>query len=112
MYNKNVLTTNGKKLYLATFEFVCGEYEQIFEKAFYAKNPKGLEKQIHLYLKNYYGAGNTSEIDGTRYYYWNGEVGVKLDGWEEIADFEQLVYTILRECKVNKKDIIAVGGEN
>ncbi|MBE0425367.1 MAG: hypothetical protein IBX72_01810 [Nitrospirae bacterium] len=95
MCDKNILTSNGEKLYLATFEFVCGEYEQMFQKAFYAKNPKDLEKQIHLYLKNYYGAGNTSEIDGTRYYYWNGEVGVKLDGWEEITDFEQLLNKLL-----------------
>lgn len=87
--------TNGVRLYLATFEFVSGEYEQMFEKAFYAKNTRDLKKQIHADLKNYYGDGNTSEIDGDRYYYWNGEVGVKLDGWQEITDFEQLVNRLL-----------------
>ena len=95
MCDKNMLTSNGRKLFLTTFDFVCGEYEQMFEKTFYAKNTGDLEKQIHSYLKNYYGAGNTSAIDGDRYYYWNGEVGVKLDGWVEITELEQLVNRLL-----------------
>lgn len=91
MCDKNALTSNGEKLYLASFEFISGEYEQMFEKAFYAKNTKALKKQIHSYLKDYYGEGNTSEIDGDRYYYWNNEVGVKLNRCEEIKSFEQLI---------------------
>lgn len=95
MCDKNVITLNGERLYLATFEFVSGEYEQLFEKAFHAKNPRDLKRQIHAYLKNYYGAGNTSEIDGDRYYYWNGEVGVKIDVWEKITDLNQIVNRLL-----------------
>ena len=95
MCEKNLITSNGRKLYLVTFDFVCGEYEQMFEKTFYAKNPGDLKNQIHSYLRNYYGTGNTSEIDGDRYYYWHGEVGVKLDGWEEITSFKQLVNKLL-----------------
>lgn len=95
MCNKNI-TSNGKRLYLATFEFVSGEYGQIFEKAFYAKNDKDIEKKIHRYLVNYYGRRGTSKIDINVYYYWNGEVGVKLDGREEITDFKQIVNRLLR----------------
>jgi hypothetical protein len=89
--DKNLTTLNGKKLYLATFEFVSGEYGQFFEKAFYAKNEGDLEKQIHEYLVDYYGEGNTFEIDGNVYYYWHGEVAVKNHGWVEITELEQLV---------------------
>ena len=90
-----VTTSNDQKLYLATFEFISGEYEQIFEKSFYAKNEKDLENKINEYLINYYGTGNTSEVDGNVYYYWNGEVAVKNRGWEEITDFKQLVNKLL-----------------
>lgn len=81
----------AKKLYLGTFEFICGEYGQIFHKTFYAKGEGDLEKQIHHYLANYYGKGNTSEKDDNAYYYWHGEVAVKKHGWEEVADLRQLV---------------------
>ena len=77
MYENNALTLNEKKLYLATFAFISGEYEQYFEKAFYAKNEEDIENKIHEYLTNYYGTGNISEIDGNVYYYWNDEVAVK-----------------------------------
>jgi hypothetical protein len=36
MFDKNLTTSNGKRLFLAFFEFISGEYEQSFEKAFYA----------------------------------------------------------------------------
>jgi hypothetical protein len=78
-----------------TFEFVCGEYGQIFEKAFYAKDEERLEKEIHKYLNGYYGKDNSSEIDRNVYYYFNGEVAVKNHGWQEITDFEQLVKKLL-----------------
>ncbi len=42
MFKTSVTTLNDEKLYLATFEFVSGEYEQFFEKAFYAKNEEDL----------------------------------------------------------------------
>lgn len=93
--HEKVITSNGKKLYLATFEFVSGEYGQIFEKLFYGKNEKDLEKEIHKYLNGYYGRGNTSEIDKNVYYYFNGVVAVKKHGWQEITDFEQLVNKLI-----------------
>lgn len=95
MYETNVITSNGARLYLATFEFVSGEYGQIFEKAFYAEDEEDLENKIHEYLIDYYGEGNTSEIDEDIYYYWNGEVAVKNQGWQEITDFEQLVNKLI-----------------
>lgn len=95
MCDRNITTSNGEKLYLATFEFVSGEYGQIFEKAFYAKDESNLESQIYEYLNNYYGSGNTSEIDGNVYCYWHGEVAVKNYGWQEVRSFEQLVNKLL-----------------
>lgn len=95
MTNKNLTTSNGKKLYLATFEFISGEYEQSFHRLLYAKNGKDIDKQIHSYLKDYYGAGNTSEIDDDVYYYWYGEIAVKYCGWEEIKDSKQIIDRLL-----------------
>lgn len=85
----------GQKLYLATFEFISGEYEQGFHRLLYAKNAKELDKQINKYLKDYYGAGNTSEIDGNVYYYCHDEIAVKYCGWEEITDPQQIIDKLL-----------------
>jgi hypothetical protein len=93
--NKNIVTSNGEKLYLATFEFISGEYEQIFRKVFYAENAEDLENKMHEYLIDYYGEGNTSEVDGNDYYCWYGEIAVRQSGWEEITSFEQLVNRLL-----------------
>jgi hypothetical protein len=95
MTNKNLTTSNGKKLYLATFEFISGEYEQSFQRLLYAKNAKDMDKQIHKYLKDYYGVGNTSEINDDVYYYWYGEIAVKYCGWEEIKDSKQIIDRLL-----------------
>lgn len=95
MCHKNLLTLKDQKLYLTTFEFISGEFGQIFRKTFYAKDEEDLEEEIHKYLMDYYGIGNTSEIDRNIYYYWNGEVAVKKHGWEEIASFEQLVNKLI-----------------
>ena len=95
MCNKTVTTSNQERLYLVTFEFVSGEYAQTFEKAFYAKTEENLEHKTHEYLINYYGEGNISEIDGNVYYYWNGEVAVKEQRWQQITDINQLVNNLL-----------------
>lgn len=95
MGEKNAITSNGKKLYLAAFELISGQYGQMFEKAFYAKNEKQLGRGIHKYLNEYYGEGNTSKIEGNVYYYFDGEVAVKKHRWEQITGFEQLVNRLL-----------------
>ena len=95
MRDKDLLTANGKKLYLATFELISGQYGQIFYQAFYAGNEKTLENKIHKYLKNYYDKGNNTGIKDKTYYYLDGEVAVKNHGWEEITSFEQLVNKLL-----------------
>lgn len=95
MGEKNAITSNGKKLYLATFELISGQYGQMFEKAFYAKNEKQLRRGIHKYLNEYYDEGNTSKIEGNVYYYFDGEVAVEKHGWKQITDFEQLVNKLL-----------------
>ena len=86
----------GQKLYLVTFEFISGEYEQGFHRLLYAENAKEVDKQVHEYLKDYYGDGNTSEIDDDVYYYGSyGEIAVKYCGWEEIIEFKQIVDRLL-----------------
>lgn len=77
MNDKNLITPNGSKLYLVTFEFISGEYEQSFHRLLYAKNAEDLDTQVRNYLKNYYGKGNTSKLDDDVYYYWYGEIAVK-----------------------------------
>jgi hypothetical protein len=46
MCHKNLLTLKDKKLYLATFEFISGEFGQIFRKIFYVKDEEDLEEEI------------------------------------------------------------------
>jgi hypothetical protein len=91
MCKKNVITSNGRKLYLSTFELISGQYGQFFYQAFYARNERSLKNQIHKYLKNYYDKGNNTGIEGNTYYYFDSEVAVKNYGWEEIISLEQLV---------------------
>ncbi len=43
------------KTYLATFEFISGEYGQMFMQVFAARNDRVVEKNIQHYLKTYYG---------------------------------------------------------
>ena len=93
--DKDVAIKNGRRLYLATFELVSGEYGQIFKKAFYAKDTKHLEHMIHNYLFTYYGYGNLSKIKQGTYYYFGGEVAVKDHGWQRITSFKQLVNKLL-----------------
>jgi len=95
MCNRNIITPSGKKLYLATFELISGQYGQMFYQAFYARNKKSLENQIHKYLKNYYDKGNNTSIEGNFYCCFNGEVAVKKHGWEEIKNFKQLIDKLL-----------------
>lgn len=95
MCDKSVITSNGKKLYLATFEFVSGEYEQSFHRLIYAKNARDVDRKIKQYLRDYYGKGNTSEIDGDDYYYFYGEIAVKYCGRQEITDFQQIINKLL-----------------
>jgi len=95
MLPSNDLALKNKNLYLATFEFISGEYAQPFKKLFYAKEEGDLEKIIHEYLLDYYGRENTAEIDGSIYYFWHGEIAVKYRGWEEITDSKQIIDRLL-----------------
>jgi hypothetical protein len=95
MCDKNILTPNGKKLYLATFELSSGQYGQLFYQAFYARNQKSLQNKIHRYLKNYYDKDNNTSIEGKTYYYFDGEVAVENHGWEEITDYKQIIERLL-----------------
>jgi len=96
MCEKDITSSNGEKLYLATFEFISGEYEQSFQRLIYAKNARDVDRNIKKYLRDYYGKGNTSEIDGDVYYYFYGEIAVKYCGRQEITDYKQIVDRLLR----------------
>ncbi len=92
---KDIAAFKNKKLYIATFELISGQYGQIFYTAFYAKNEKSLNTQIHRYLKNYYDKENNTSIEGDVYYYFNDGVAVKNHGWEEIINTKQLINKLL-----------------
>ena len=50
MCDKNMTTSKNKKLYLATFEFISGEFGQIFLKTFYVKHEESLKKSTNFSL--------------------------------------------------------------
>lgn len=83
------------KIYFVDFEFICGEYEQNFGKIFRAVNEKILEREIHKYLKNYYGKNHPTEITNDVYYYFGAEVGVKCTGWQEVKNFKELISKLI-----------------
>lgn len=95
MCEKNLITPKNKKLYLATFELMSGQYGQLFNLLFYARNERSLEKKIHKYLKNYYDTGNNTKIEGDVYYYLDGEGSVENHGWQEIKDMQQIIDKLL-----------------
>lgn len=95
MGEAGIARLKDERLYLVSFEFISGEYGQPFKRTFYAKDERDLQGKIHEYLADYYGSGNTLEIDGSTYVYWHGEVAVKNYGWEEITNFKQLVNGLL-----------------
>ena len=77
-----------KKKYLVTFEFISGEYGQMFYKVF-ESTEKGIEPEIEDWLRHYYGEPNDVEIDGNIYNY--GDVAVKLHGYSELKSPAQLL---------------------
>lgn len=89
------MADSKERLYFVRFEFICGEHEQTFGKAFYAEDEYELEAKIDEYLKNYYGKNSASEVEEDIYYYWDGEVGVKYVGWREINNLQELISELL-----------------
>ena len=77
------------KSYLVTLTFVSGEYEQTFHKIFKAKTMCSVDKKIHKYLVTYYP--DTKKEREDLYFYFGGEVAVKLENYEEITDPQQVV---------------------
>lgn len=89
------IAPNRQKLYLATFELTSGQYGQLFNLLFYARDEKSLGKKIHKYLKNCYDKGNNTSTDKNVYYYFDGEVSVENHGWEEITDMQRIIDKLL-----------------
>ncbi len=73
------------KTYLATFEFISGEYGQMFMQVFAARNEREVERKIQHYLKNYY-PDDEAEHDDDTWFYFGGEVAVKDHGFQEIKN--------------------------
>jgi hypothetical protein len=84
------------KKYLAEFEFISGEYGQMFFKVFRAKEPEDLEKQVDDYLSDYYGEEGFDEKDGNIYFYNGGAIAVKCHGYEELTSYKCLIEKLNR----------------
>lgn len=95
MLSSDGLALKNKKLFLATFEFISGEYEQSFHRFLYAKDEQDLDWQIKECLSSYYGVGNTCQVKGDIYFYFDEEIAVKATGWLEVKDFKQVVDMLL-----------------
>ena len=78
------------KTYLVEFEFICGEYGQIFMHVFEAFGEEEVEEKIQDYLKAYYGDVETECVDDT-WYYFSGEVAVKCHGYSEVTNSNYVV---------------------
>lgn len=88
----NVLTPNGQKLYLVTFEFFNSEQRIRFKKGFHAKSEESLKEDIDKYLMEYYGFKNSPEDERKFSYYRDDDLAVNLIDWREIESYEQLLF--------------------
>jgi len=93
--NDNPVTKHrGKSLYLCRFEFTSGDFGQLFNLLFYARNTTSLERKVDKYLRGYY-PDTRAENDGRKYLYCGGSVMVKFDSWTEIITAQQLINELL-----------------
>lgn len=77
------------KSYLITLSLISGEYEQTFHRIFKAKNTRMLDKKLHKYFIDYYPEGKKERDD--LYFYYGGEIAVKIEGYTEITDPQQVL---------------------
>ena len=82
-------TRPKKNQYLVDFEFVSGEFGQPFSHVFEARQQEELERRVEKYLDNYYEGGSRRE--GRTWFYLDDQVAVKLCGWSEITDLNELL---------------------
>lgn len=93
--NNNLITKHrGMTLYLCCFEFTSGEYGQVFNLLFYARNIESLERKVGKYLRGYY-PDTRAETDGRKYLYCGGGVMVEFNSWTEITTTQQLINEFL-----------------
>ena len=93
MNDKNIMTSEGQKLYLVTFEFSNSEQRIKFKKGFHAKSEESLREYIDKYLMESYGFKNSSGDKRTLSYYRNNDdLAVNLIDWEEIESYELLLF--------------------
>jgi hypothetical protein len=95
MCDKDITVRDSGRLYVAIFDFLCGEYEHRFEKAFYAKDEIDLELKVARYFKVYFGEGELSKVGDNLFYFMEEGVAVEYLGYEMIKDFEHLVNKLL-----------------
>jgi len=92
MNDKNIMTSEGQKLYLVTFEFFSSEQRTLFKKGFHAKSEEDLKEGIDKYLMEYYGFKNSSGDDTKFSYYRDDDLAVNLIDWKEIESYELLLF--------------------
>jgi hypothetical protein len=78
------------KTYLVEFEFICGEYGQIFLHIIEAFCEIDVEAKIRNYLEFYYEDADSECLDDI-WYYFSGEIAVKCHGYREIARASDVV---------------------
>ena len=92
MNDKNIMTSEGQKLYLVTFEFFSSEQRTLFKKGFHAKSEESLKEDIGKYLMEYYGFKHSSVDDRKFSYYRDDDLAVNLIDWREIESYELLLF--------------------
>lgn len=92
MNDKNIMTSEGQKLYLVTFEFFSSEQRTLFKKGFHAKSEEDLKENIDKYLMEYYRFKKSTEDDRRFSYNRDDDLAVNLINWEEITSYEQLLF--------------------
>ena len=92
MNDKNIMTSEGQKLYLVTFEFFNSEQSIRFKKGFHAKSEESLREDIDKYLMEYYGFKNSSGDERKCSYNRDDDLAVNLIDWREIESYELLLF--------------------
>ena len=98
MKQKFFLDSNQEqKLYLVELEFISGEYGQMFERIFEARDETHLGRKVFDYIRSYYP--NTEAIIADdkidTWLYHDGEVGAKYVGFEEINGPMQVIKKLM-----------------
>jgi hypothetical protein len=90
-----VVNKRGEYLYLLVYAVIGSGYESISYKLFYAENNKDLEKQIDIFLRNYFQLPEDMVNNEDIYYCRKLNVGVRYLSSVRIKNFEHLISLLL-----------------